>query len=110
VARDYEAFYQSELQRRREGHFPPFRFLLKLACSYKTETGAVHASMKMAKLLRAEHPTLEVLGPTPAFYERLGGMYRWQLVVKSKNRAELVQIAVNVPAGWQADLDPVSLL
>lgn len=110
VARDYQAFYQSELQKRKEGHFPPFRFLLKLSCNYKTEAGAVNASIKMAKQIRTEHPTLEVLGPTPAFYERLGGMYRWQLVIKSKNRAELVQIAQTIAPGWQADLDPVSLL
>jgi primosomal protein N' (replication factor Y) (superfamily II helicase) len=110
VARNYDAFYQSELQKRHAGHFPPFRFLLKLSCSYKTEIGAVHASTKMAERLRAEYATLEVLGPTPAFYERLGGMYRWQLVVKSQSRAQLVHIAAAMPAGWQADIDPISLL
>ncbi|HKX73757.1 MAG TPA: primosomal protein N' [Candidatus Saccharimonadales bacterium] len=110
VARDYSAFYQAEIKKRENGHFPPFRFLLKLSCSYKTEAGAVNASMKMAKLLRSEHPQVEVLGPTPSFYERMGGAYRWQLVVKSTRRSDLIAIAASVPAGWQADLDPSSLL
>lgn len=110
IARNYQAFYESELQKRRQGRFPPFRFLLKLSCSYKTEMGAVNASVKMAKALRADYPNIEVLGPTPAFYERLGGMYRWQLVVKAAHRADLVKIAATTPAGWQADLDPISLL
>jgi primosomal protein N' (replication factor Y) (superfamily II helicase) len=110
LARAYVPFYQSELTKRQAGHFPPFRYLLKLTCSYKTEAGAVNASQKMAKALHATHPDLEVLGPTPAFYERLGGTYRWQLIVKSRLRSDLVQIAASVPAGWQADLDPMSLL
>jgi len=42
--------------------------------------------------------------------ERLGGAYRWQLVIKAKQRADLVDIAKNVPPGWQADLDAASLL
>lgn len=110
VARDYEAFYTAELARRRTGKFPPFGFLLKLACSYKTEAGAVSASSKLARQLRAAYPGTEVLGPTPAFYERMGGMYRWQLVVKARKRSDLVAIAASLPPGWQADIDPVSLL
>lgn len=110
LARDYDSFYKAEIKKRQDGRFPPFRFLLKLSCSYKTEAGAVNASRKMARQIRAEHPHVEVLGPVPSFYERMGGMYRWQLVVKSTKRSDLATIAQSVPAGWQADLDPTSLL
>lgn len=110
IARDYQAFYDAEIRKRQTGRFPPFRFLLKLSCSYKTEAGAVNASLKMARELRTTYPHLEVLGPTPAFYERMGGNYRWQLVVKSSKRSDLAAIATAMPAGWAADLDPTSLL
>lgn len=110
VARDYQAFYDAEIHKRQTGHFPPFRFLLKLSCSYKTEAGAVNASLKMARELRKTYPHIEVLGPTPAFYERMGGNYRWQLVLKSTQRSHLAAIATTMPAGWTADLDPISLL
>ena len=110
IQRDYKSFYQTEIRQREKGHFPPFRYLLKLTCSYKTEAGAVNASQKLARQLRTAHPQLEILGPTPAFYERLGGAYRWQIVVKAKQRAELTQIVQHVPPGWMADLDPVTLL
>lgn len=110
VARDFKAFYKTELQRRERGHFPPLRYLLKLTCSYKTEAGAVRASKEYAAKLRAVHPTLEILGPTPSFYERLGGAFRWQIIVKAMQRSEIVTIANDAPPGWQADLDPVSLL
>jgi primosomal protein N' (replication factor Y) len=110
IVRDYGAFYQSEIKKRQNSHFPPFRFLLKLSCSYKTEQGAINASKKMAAELRKAYPHLEILGPTPSFYERLGGTYRWQLLVKSRQRSELAQIAAGVPTGWQADLDPTNIL
>ena len=110
IERDYQAFYQTELAKRQSGHFPPFRYLLKLTCSYKTEDGAVRASQKLANELRKAHPELEILGPTPAFYERLGGNYRWQLVLKAKVRSHLLAVIKTLPAGWQADIDPVSLL
>ena len=110
LARDYKTFYQSEIRRREMGHFPPFRYLLKLTCNYKTEAGAINSSQKMARQLSEAHPQLEVLGPTPSFYERLGGNFRWQLIIKAKQRSQLVDIAKNMPPGWQADLDPISLL
>lgn len=110
IARDYAGFYEAEIAARKRAHFPPFRYLLKLTCSYKTETGAINASQKLARELRRNHPKLEILGPTPSFHERLGGNYRWQLVVKATQRSSLLEIAKNVPAGWMADLDPSSLL
>lgn len=110
LQRDYKTFYQTEIRRREQNHFPPFRYLLKLVCSYKTETGAIQASQKMASELRAQYPQLEILGPTPCFHERLGGNYRWQLVIKAKQRHALVAIAQKMPQNWQADLDPASLL
>jgi primosomal protein N' (replication factor Y) len=110
TARDYKTFYQTELAARKTGNFPPFRYLLKLVCTYKTEAGAINAAQKMARSIQTAHSQLEVLGPTPAFYERFGGGYRWQIVVKATQRSDLIAIAKNAPQGWQADLDPASLL
>ncbi len=109
VARDYQAFYQAEIKHREAGHFPPFRYLLKLVCTYKTEKGVIEASKKLARELRT-NKDLEVLGPTPSFHERLGGTYRWQLIVKAKKRSDLADIARKMGANWQADIDPLSLL
>lgn len=110
VARDYHSFYTFEIARRAKQHFPPFCYLLKLTCSYKTEAGAINASQKLAAQLRDSHAHIEVLGPTPSFHERLGGNYRWQIVVKSPTRRLLISLAKEIPAGWQTDLDPASLL
>lgn len=112
LAQDYAAFYQLALQQRKRSHFPPFTHLLKLQCAYKTEAAAVRNAKAMADTLRSSlPPEVRLLGPTPSFYERAGGMYRWQLVLKSPKRSYLTDALSLLPAkNWQYELDPISLL
>jgi primosomal protein N' (replication factor Y) len=111
AAQNYAEFYARTLALRRHTNFPPFTYLLKAVCTYKTEAAAIKNTTKFAAELRKNHPTAEILGPTPAFYERVRDTYRWQIVVKSRDRAELQRIAQLVPSkNWQFELDPLSLL
>lgn len=109
---DYEAFYKETIAERAKAHFPPFVFLLRLTAVYKTEAGAVRASKELAEQLRERaNPKVQILGPTPSFYERLRGTYRWQLVLKSPRREYLTDLIDQLPpANWQYELDPSSLL
>lgn len=112
LRQDYDDFYHAAIGARKRGRFPPFSYLLKLTCVYKTESAAVtHARDLAAKIRHADIENIEVLGPTPAFYERQYHTYRWQLVVKSPERHNLIQAASLVPvSNWQVELDPISLL
>lgn len=108
---DYGKFYQSEIKGRAHGHFPPFAYLLKMTCVYKTEKGALQAATKLTREIKASYPDVKILGPAPAFYEHVRGTYRWQLVIRSTDRDTLAAIAKKVPlTKWQVELDPVSLL
>ena len=112
LKQDYEGFYQYVLQERQKGGFPPFRYLLQLTNVYKTEAAAIRNAKVLAAELRQKLPNgIEILGPTPAFYERQHDTYRWQLTLKSPKRDALVQALQYVPpTHWQSDLDPSSLL
>lgn len=112
LAQDYAHFYTSSLSERSRGFFPPFTYLMKLTCIYKTEMAAIRAAQAFAKSLRAQIPTeVQILGPTPAFYERQRDTFRWQLVLKSPKRSHLVAIIPLLPkTHWQFELDPLSLL
>jgi primosomal protein N' (replication factor Y) len=111
ISQDYEGFYKYDIVRRHSNRFPPFSYLLKLTCVYGTEQGAVKASKQLAENLREKFKQIEVLGPAPAFYERLGGTYRWQLIIKASSRDILLRIASEIPASkWQVDIDPANLL
>lgn len=109
---DYQAFYTEALKERRRASFPPFMYLLRLTCSYKTEVAAIRQSQHLAKILKHHAPnSVEILGPTPSFYERLRGNYRWQLTLKSPRRSDLTQLLEYIPpTHWQFELDPTSLL
>ncbi len=112
LRQDYAEFYRYALKERKRANFPPFTFLLKLTCVYKTEAAAVRNAQKLARELRSVTPrTVEILGPTPSFYERQHDTYRWQLVLKSPRRSDLIEALTHVPSThWQTELDPLSLL
>jgi primosomal protein N' (replication factor Y) len=112
LKQDYEGFYEYALKERAKGGFPPFRYLLQLTNVYKSEAAAVRNAKQLANELRTNLPKgVEVLGPTPAFYERQHDTYRWQLTLKSPKRSALIQtLALVPPTHWQTDLDPTSLL
>ena len=111
IKQDYLTFYKNTIDDRRRGHYPPFVFLLKLTCTYKTESAAIKNAQNLANKLKNKFKDITILGPTPAFYERLRDTYRWQLIIKSSTRKHLIQVLDDVPAKhWQIDLDPTSLL
>ena len=62
------------------------------------------------KLERGQYQVL-IEGPAPSFHEKVGGKYEWQLIIKSKQRANLLTIIDKLPSsGWTYDIDPVNLL
>ncbi len=109
---DYDSFYKYSLNERKKGGFPPYSYLLKLVCVYKTEASAIKNSQIIAKKLgESIGDKVRILGPTPAFYERQNGTYRWQLTLKSSKREYLIEaIKIIPPNNWQYELDPTSLL
>lgn len=111
IAQNYNDFYTETLAVRKQSGFPPFSYLLKLTCVYKTEAAAVRNAQSLAQTLRKNFQDVAILGPTPAFYERQRDTYRWQITVKSPRRETLLAIIASLPArGWQYDIDPASLL
>jgi len=112
LTQNYEGFYEYALKERAKGGFPPFRYLLQLTDVYKTEAAAIRNAKALSQELRRVVPKgVEVLGPTPAFYERIHDSFRWQLTLKSPKREALIQALAYLPSThWQADLDPSSLL
>lgn len=112
IARDYDSFYEDAIVERKRAHYPPFCYLLKITCTYKSENASIRAAQVLARTLRPHLGAgMELLGPAPAFYERVRDSYRWQLIVKSPRRADLAKLVDYIPpTHWQYELDPSSLL
>ncbi len=106
---DYHRFYEHELAKRRQYLYPPFVYLVKLMYAHRSsQHGETQAEALKHSL--AHRKDLVVLGPAPAFQKKSGGQYRWQVIVKAKQRGILTQLAMELPSGWIADLDPLNLL
>lgn len=107
---DYQTFYDAELASRRQFLFPPFCYLLKLTARRATIKSAETAALKLKADIESNGARVRVEGPAPSFYERFQNKYQWQLVVKARDRAELLKIITALPANWSYDLDPLDLL
>lgn len=107
---DYAAFYKHELSAREHYLFPPFCYLLQLTVRRASSKSAEAASQKLAQYIAHNNFRVRVEGPAPAFYEQMQNKYQWQLVVKARERSELLRIIADLPAGWTYDIDPIDLL
>jgi primosomal protein N' (replication factor Y) (superfamily II helicase) len=110
---DYEAFYEKELEYRRKLAYPPFSRLVRLEYretdAGKAERAARQMSIQLKDWIQAqERSATEISGPTPCFFARLGGSYRWQILLRGPDPASLLR-GRNL-GDWQVEVDPVSLL
>ena len=110
LKKDWKKFYETELAERKTYGFPPFYYILKLTCRRATQKSAIEASNKLAAELKNSSLKIKIYDPAPSFHERIGGKYQWQLIVKAKNRTELLELTKNLPSGWTYDIDPSNLL
>jgi primosomal protein N' (replication factor Y) (superfamily II helicase) len=110
VSNDYESFYSNQAEERKLFGFPPYRYMLKLTCSRSSSQTAQKASQQLGATLRSQKLPIEVIGPSPAFTEKIHNRYRWQLIIKATQRTELIKIIRSLPANWSYDIDPVNLL
>lgn len=107
---DWEGFYEKQIDERRLFAFPPFAQTLKLRCSRASQQSAMKACAELLAVLTDRKLPVKLIGPAPAFVEKVGNKYVWQIIVKAKSRAPLLEIVRCLPANWSYDLDPTNLL
>lgn len=110
VKQDWFRFYDQQLLERRTFGFPPYYHILKLSCARATRAAAQRSAEQLKQHLLAAGLRITVIGPAPGFYEKSAAKYHWQLVVKAKNRVELLKVIAQLPSGWTHDIDPANLL
>jgi primosomal protein N' (replication factor Y) (superfamily II helicase) len=113
AAHDFPAFAGAEEEHRRALGFPPFQRLVRLVFARSDEALARRGAEDLAEMLRArivERGLTEISlsGPLPCFFSRIGGRYRWQIVLRGPQPARIVDPPL--PEGWQVDVDPVTML
>lgn len=108
---DWKGFYDDEIRTRKHQNFPPYSFLMQIHANFASPAVAEQKLRSVIEPLQKKLPNIEILGPAPAFRERRGKSYSWQLLIKSDRRSDLLKIAralQNSPLTYT--LDPSSLL
>ncbi len=124
IGHDYEGFAARELEERAGPFYPPHNRLANLVVSARDEVKAQEAAASAANwllgLIEARRiATVDLLGPAPCPIDRIRRRWRWHIVLKSSEPADLGRVLkyfatrFDRPGGdlrLEIDRDPVSLL
>lgn len=121
-AQDFIAFYNEEIEYRREFPYPPLSYLVNIVVSDPAIQEAQKKIQKIHLLIDSAAHQLgggtTILGPVACPLSRLKGDYRFHLLVRDTNRPRLHRVLQHsidaLPSqerqGVVVDVDPVSVL
>jgi primosomal protein N' (replication factor Y) len=117
---DYEAFYEAEIQFRRTFHYPPVTSMIAIMFRGEKVELVERAAGEAGRMLEEAVQPLagtRVQGPAPAPLARIKGVWRYQILLRSPQRAGLRRAveAVLVNRKWRGvdvaiDVDPINIL
>jgi len=123
---DYAGFYQHEIEYRNLLGYPPYRGLVQVLITSKSEEKGLHIGnrvaeeIKLSALRHGARAGLQVLGPASAPLEKLRGQYRYQVLLKAAPGTGITPIMQDaftelgrrkIPLkNVKVDVDPLSLL
>jgi primosomal protein N' (replication factor Y) len=110
---NYRAFYLKELEYRRQLVYPPFSQLVRLEYRDTDHDRAESLVRRMADQVKGwieaeRRAATEIIGPAPCFFARLGGLYRWQIILRGPDPVSLLR--GRSLDDWRVEVDPPSLL
>ena len=118
---DYTGFYRSELDIRRMLDYPPFSRLARIVFRGRNEEEvsktADRVGEEIERLLFSEKPEVMKLGPAQAPFVKIGGNYRYHIILKGRRLSELQKLLNEIMANYRSksvyaeiDIDPVDML
>jgi primosomal protein N' (replication factor Y) (superfamily II helicase) len=110
---DFTAFYQLELAQRRRLGYPPFTRLVRLEVRERTAAQAERQAKALASQIKTwlageGRRATRLIGPAPCFFGKLGGVFRWQVVMRGPDPLAVLR-GRDLP-GVRVEVDPPSLL
>lgn len=112
VENNYQDFYKWQIIERQKYSYPPFVYIMVLTTEAKTINTAKKRTTELyEKLINlSSNYGIIVSQPAPKFIEQVAGKYRWQIIIRSKNRSILTEIKRKFGNNFRADFDPINLL
>ena len=102
----YDKFLQEELEHR-EGLYPPSTYLCRLLFASKNEAKA-KVEVDRIKSKIEKFALVEIVGAGKAPIEKIAGKFRFNILLRSSKRADLMRVVKAVDDGsFEVDMDPV---
>jgi primosomal protein N' (replication factor Y) (superfamily II helicase) len=110
---NYEHFYELEIQHRQRFSYPPFSKLVRLEYRNLNPQIAQQTAEQMSRNIQhwiasEGHHETEITGPSPCYFQRVNGAYRWQILLNGPD-------PINILRGkdlnnWKLEINPPSTL
>lgn len=117
IRQDYAAFYREELGFRQVLQYPPFSSLIKLLVQHKEESTALEEATALVERFRqcfSGDPDEQIIGPAPAMIANFRGIYRFNLLIKTKNlsrmRKFMQENELNLKTNIMIDINPLNTI
>ena len=124
---DYDEFYNTEIKIRKGLAYPPYCDLCVVGftgteeITVKAATGEVITLLKEKIKEKYKNEKIIVLGPVPARVSKVGGKFRYRIIIKCRNKASFRQMVSEIlkemskdkrfkAVSVYADMNPDSLL
>ena len=114
---DVNGFYQYELEQRKRLGYPPFSRLARLEFRHQDASTASAEAQKLAGklgelLVSGNWKQTTMIGPVPSFFAKIGGYYRWQIVLRGPDPVSVLREDAlgRRLVDWRVEVDPISLL
>lgn len=117
---NYTQFANDLLIERQKASLPPYFFFALFRAEAFTLDHIIHFLQQVKQLQDTPNKSIQLLGPLPALIPKIGGRYRYQLLVQSKQRPllqaflkELIpkieKIKSKHRVRWSLDVDPIEV-
>jgi primosomal protein N' (replication factor Y) (superfamily II helicase) len=109
ASHSYRDFYRQELGFRRELGYPPFSQLVRLVFRGQESPQVEESAQKVVRKIQEQSDAqTEIIGPVTCFFARVGGNYRWQIILRGPNPVKLIR-QIKLKHG-KIEVNPTSLL
>ena len=106
---DYEDFLRFELENR-ANLYPPFMRLALICAQNKNEGKAKEILQNAKKIVESTRRNIEIVGLNKAPIERIGGLWRYFMLIRAKSAKELLTALLPIKdMGLIIDIDPQSI-
>jgi len=112
IENNFNTFYNEEIKDREKFDYPPFSEIIKLSYFHKNFLKAKNEAKILFEKIKTQVANYKIsnidfkmLGPTSAFIAKEKGLYKWNIIIKSKlTIRQRNKILIIIPSIWEVEV------